>query len=105
MQFENWIVTDTSIMWNGNGLNRFVIPINELGAKRHDLINNTTFYEWILIATSEDWLTQNDLFDLNYAIVYAFAKAGLEFDYKIFDETLEEQFEQFEDEDNNDYNL
>ncbi|HEX8279355.1 MAG TPA: hypothetical protein VF540_11695 [Segetibacter sp.] len=104
MQFGNWQVTENSIEWNGGGLNRFVIPMNEMNATRPGG-ETGLLYEWILLATDEDWLTQNDLFDLNYAFVYAFAKSGLEFNYEIFDETLEEQYDQFDMEDNEDFEL
>lgn len=105
MQFGNWLITESNIEWNGGGLSRFVIPINELNAIRQNKTDNTIFYEWILLATAEDWLTQNDLFDLNYAFVYAFAKSGLQFNFDIFDATLEEQFDQFDMEDNEDFEL
>ncbi|MCW3115173.1 MAG: hypothetical protein JWR18_3569 [Segetibacter sp.] len=105
MEFGNWQVTDTTIEWKGGGLSRFVIPLNELNAIRQNNADDTTFYEWILLATEEDWLTQNDLFDLNYAFVYGIAKAGLDFRYDIFDATLEEQFDQFDIEDNEDFEL
>lgn len=105
MQFGNWQVTDNSIEWKGGGFSRFVIPINDLNATAQNNANNAVYYDWILRATDEDWLTQNDLFDLNYAFVYAFAKSGLEFNYEIFDETLEEQYDQFDAEDNEDFEL
>jgi len=105
MQFGNWQVTETSIEWKGGGLSRFVIPLNELNVTRQESSDNAIFYDWILRATEEDWLTQNDLFDLNYAFVYGIAKSGLDFNYDIFDETLEEQFDQFDMEDNEDFEL
>ncbi len=58
---------------------------------------------WIFVATDEDWLTENDLYDLNFAFVYAIAKFNLDFDYEIFDHTLERQYELFEDEDDEDF--
>ena len=101
MEFGNWKVTEDSIVWNGTGSHRFAIPVAELNTTRVNVkhLDNTVFYDWILLATNEDWLTQNDLYDLNYAFVYAIAKSGLEFNYDIFDATLEEQFDQFDDED------
>jgi len=98
MQFGNWEIGDQSIGWNGPGLQRFVIPadeINEVQTTR----NGERFYRWILLATAEDWLTQNDLYDLNYAFVYAIAKWDMSFDYVLFDSTLAEQYEQFDRED------
>ena len=105
MQFGNWQVTENSIEWIGSGTGKFSIPFNELNSTRQNYIEKTVFYEWILLATNEDWLSQNDLFDLNYAYVYAFAKSGLEFNYEIFDNTLEEQYDQFDEEDNENFEL
>ncbi|HEX8279372.1 MAG TPA: hypothetical protein VF540_11780, partial [Segetibacter sp.] len=62
MVFANWKVTEDSIAWNGTGLQRFVIPINRLTSTTTG-DGNAVFYEWILLATEEDWLTQNDLYD------------------------------------------
>ena len=105
MQFGNWQVTDSNIEWKGGGLSRFVMPLSELNATRQDSGDSPIIYDWILLATEEDWLTQNDLFDLNYAFVYGIAKAGLDFNYEIFDQTLEEQFDQFDMEDNENFEL
>ncbi len=102
MQFGNWQVTESNIEWKGGGEKQFAIPLNQLNKTTKDNADDAAFYEWILVATEEDWLTQNDLFDLNYAFVYGIAKTGLDFNYDIFDATLEEQFDQFDLEDNED---
>lgn len=103
MQFGNWTVTDESIEWNNDELNRFVIAKEESTAIRYDK-KGSFFYDWILKATEEDWLTQDDLYDLNFAFVYAVAKWGFEFNYETFDATLEEQYEQFDEEEDEDWN-
>lgn len=103
MVFGSWKIDNDTISWNGRGLHRFVIPGNELNKIR--IANEDKLYDWILLATAEDWLTQNDLYDLNYAFVYAIAKFNLEFDYDIFDNTLAEQYELFEMEDDEDDNF
>ena len=105
MQFGNWTVTDTNIDWNGDGGNKFSIPGSDIHLLSRDETNGAVFYEWILEATQQEWLSQNDLFDLNYAFVYAFAKSGEAFNYEVFDATLEEQFDQFDMEDNEDFEL
>ena len=103
MQFGNWTVTDESIEWNNDDLNRFAIAKEESTAIRYDK-KGSFFYDWILKATEEDWLTQDDLYDLNFAFVHAVAKWGLEFSYETFDATLEEQYEQFDEEEDEDWN-
>ena len=105
MQFGEWNVTENSIEWNGRGFQRFVIPANELNSTRPGNTDDVIFYKWILLATEEDWLTQNDLYDLNYAFVFAIGKFGLDFNYDIFDATLEYQYELFEAEDEDDFEL
>jgi hypothetical protein len=96
MVFGNWKVTADGIAWNSNGFNHFLIPKASLNATR--MTAEGVLYEWILLATDEDWLTQNDLYDLNFAFVYAMAKFNMGFNYDIFDDTLEVQYEQFDDE-------
>ena len=103
MQFGDWNVTENSIEWNGKGRQRFVIPANELNNTRPGNAYIAVFYKWILLATDEEWLTQNDLYDLNYAYVFAAGKLGLDFNYDIFDATLAYQYELFEAEDEEDF--
>ena len=98
MEFGNWIVTQNGISWNGQPLQRFEIPADKLNVIRQSNADDNNLYEWILLATDEDWLTENDLVDLNFAFVYAVAKFGLDFNYETFDSTLDYQFELFEDE-------
>ncbi len=102
MLLGNWKITEDSITWNDERLQQYVIPAGHLNITMVDFASNVTFYESILLATNEDWLTQNDLYDLNYAFVYAIAKFGLDFNYDIFDATLAQQYEQFEREDEED---
>jgi len=101
MKFGNWQVTDAGIEWQGDPLQKLVITINELTNKVY--LDQKTYYESILLATNEEWLTQNDLYDLNYAFVYTIGKTGGQFDYEIFDETLARQYDLFEQEDEEDF--
>jgi hypothetical protein len=98
MEFGNWIVKQNGISWNGQALQRFEIPAEKLNVIRQSNTDDNNLYEWILLATDEDWLTENDLVDLNFAFVYGAAKFGLDFNYEVFDATLDYQFELFEDE-------
>ncbi len=98
MQFGNWIVNEDSIEWSGEEAGRFAIPKEDIAAIRYDK-RGSFFYNWILLATEDDWPTQDDLYDLNFAFVFAMGKWGIEFSYETFDATLEEQYEQFDEED------
>ena len=99
MQFGNWSVTEMSIAWTGNGAERFEIPARSLTATREGTSGEFKLYDWIVVATEKEWLTENDLYDLNFAFVYAVAKFNLDFNYDFFDATLAYQFEIFEEED------
>lgn len=101
MLFGNWILSDKGIAWNSEESN-FTIPIESLTRIKTSWKGNR-HYDWILSATAEEWLSQDDLYDLNFAFVYAAAKAGLDFDYQVFDATLDEQFDQLDLEDDDEF--
>jgi hypothetical protein len=103
MNFGNWNINENGISWKGSTHQRFEITVDRIISTRE--IDGKNFYEWILVATDQEWLTQNDLYDLNYAFVYAIAKLNLNFDYEIFDATLEEQYDQLDAEDEDIENL
>jgi hypothetical protein len=105
MEFGSWQVTNEGISWKGQGFNRFEIPADQLNATWKGNEEDEIFYEWILLATAEDWMTEDDLIDLNYAFVFAAAKFEVEFDYEIFDATMEEQFEQLDAEEDEDFDM
>lgn len=92
MKFGNWNVADNTLEWQGTGLDRYVIEKGELLA----IEDNGEFeglYSALMDATEEDWLTADDLYDLNYAFVFAAAGAGKAFNYQIFDATVAKVFE------------
>ena len=99
MQFGNWNVTANGIKWSGNGSQRFEIPGDKLNVTRPGESGQFQLYDWIVQATEKEWLTENDLYDLNFAFVYSVAKFRLDFNYDFFDATLAYQFEIFESED------
>jgi hypothetical protein len=98
MKIGNWSVTDSGIEWKGSGLNRFVIDKDSLTEVVETDDEDTSLYKWIVLATEEDWLTEDDLYDLNFAFVYAAAQSGVDFDYEVFDESLSYQYGQLETE-------
>ncbi len=51
-----------------------------------------------MLATEEDWLTEDDLYDLNFAFVYAAGSMHLDFNYETFDLTVATQYETLEQE-------
>jgi len=98
MKFGNWEVTKNSIEWKGSGLNRFVIDIETLTDQIETDDEEQSLYKWIVLATEEDWLTEDDLYDLNFAFVYAAAASKGNFNYEMFDETLSYQYSELEEE-------
>jgi hypothetical protein len=99
MKFGNWKITETTLEWSGEGLNRFVIEIQKLTETTTVKPLNDSLYKWIILALNEDWLTDDDLYDLNFAFVFAAGASGQSFDYQIFDRTLEYQYNMLDDED------
>ena len=102
MKIGNWAVTEAGIEWKRSGLNRFFIEQETLTEIVETEDDDTTLYKWILLATEEDWLTEDDLYDLNFAFVYAAAQSGVDFDYEIFDESLSYQYDQLEEDEDED---
>lgn len=98
MKFGNWAITKTTIEWAGQGLKRFVIEKQQLlETKRVEQLNED-LYKWIVLATDEDWLTDDDLYDLNFAFVFAAGASRQNLNYEVFDRTLDYQFDILDDE-------
>ena len=95
MKFGNWNVDAAGISFQG-GQQPFVIESADL-LEITDDEEEGELYEALISATEEEWLTEDDLYDLNYAFVYAVAISGKEIDYDIFDQTLAYQFELLEE--------
>lgn len=96
MQFGNWIVNENGIKYTGEASHSFAVPKAELALISEPSAGKPPMYDWVLRATDEEWLSHDDLFDFNYAFVFAAAKFGTAFDYSIFDDTLAEQYDLFD---------
>jgi hypothetical protein len=94
MQFGNWNFTDQGLTYNGGDTISLTIPTDQLTRLTQEG-EKPAMYQWVLQVSEHPGLDHDDIYDFNYAFVYAIAKAGLDFDYGIFDETLAEQFELF----------
>lgn len=100
MQFGNWKIENNTIKWNGEGAEQFEIKISQMLETKTVPPFNQVLYTWIIQATDEDWLTDDDLYDLNFAFAYAAGTSGQAFDYATFDRTLEHQFDTLDHQDN-----
>ncbi|RYF50078.1 MAG: hypothetical protein EOO38_06510 [Cytophagaceae bacterium] len=98
MQIGNWVISPKGIEYIGGGANTFFIDSTTITKTVQEDKADPVMYEWIVKATEEDWLEEDDLYDLNFAFVYAAASTNAAFDYAIFDETLNYQYLQFEEE-------
>lgn len=102
MKFGNWNITGNSIEWAGIDGNSFTVNKatlleTEFGA------DNTKMYSWLVQATDEEWLTEDALYDLNFAFVFAAGATPDKFDYEVMDNTLDYQYEMREEDEEEDY--
>jgi hypothetical protein len=98
MNIGNWKVSEAGIEWAGDSLNRFSINAAQLAETVTIEEGMAEMYKWIVLATEEVWLTEDDLYDFNNAFIYATASTNQAFDYEIFDRTLSYQYELLDEE-------
>jgi hypothetical protein len=101
MKFGNWAVTGSGIEWQPNP-ELLVVNDYQLLETTDDSSEKGIMYKWILFVTEEEWLTDDDLYDFNFAFVYAAAKSSGAFEYDIFDRTVAYQFELLDEDDSPD---
>ena len=99
MKIGNWKITENAIEWAGKAFQRFVIEKQMLLETVIPEDAGEEMYKWILLATEEDWLTADDLYDFNFAFVFGAGKWQLNLDYQLFDKTAAYQFELLDEED------
>lgn len=99
MKIGDWNITETGIEWSGAGLNRFVIDKQSLVETTKPDGEEGELYKWIVLATEEEWLSHDELYDLNFAFAFTAGATGADFNYDIFDRSLEYQFDLLEEED------
>jgi len=101
MEFGNWRITRTAIEWAANqGFQRFVVDTKSLLETITLQDDSDNLYKWIVLATEEDWLTTDDLYDFNFAFVYVAGTLQLPLDYALFDRTVAYQYDLLDDEEN-----
>ena len=101
MKIGNWDTTEEAIKWDGSD-ESFEFSTTDMLATQEVADRNVRLYKWILEATAKDWLDEDDLYDLNFAFVYAAGAAGEPLDYATLDSTVEYQFEILGDGDEDD---
>jgi len=96
MDFGKWTVSESGISWNGEGDQVYGIEGMDL-AETIEGDDGILMYNALLQPLQEEFIEFDDLVDLSYAFVFAFASSTEEFDYEIFDQTLAYQASLFED--------
>ncbi|MEO6734003.1 MAG: hypothetical protein ABIN01_22465 [Ferruginibacter sp.] len=102
MKFGNWEVSTDRIEWAGKSNNRFVIQRELLLETMMIEAQDDFLYKWIIVATQEEWLTEDDLYDLNFAFAFAAGATPENFSYETFDNTLEYQFNNLDEAEDDD---
>ncbi|MEO6720626.1 MAG: hypothetical protein ABIN67_09670 [Ferruginibacter sp.] len=98
MKFGNWKLTGTTIEYSGDGSNSFVIERESLFETIQGEDGDEPLYKWIVLATEEEWLTEDELYDLNFAFVFAAGASPENFSYDLLDRTLDYQFDTLDEE-------
>lgn len=102
MKFGNWLLTENSLDLKSDDHQILSIELHSLLETTRMEDSDDPLYRRIVDATADASIPEDDLYDLNYAFVFAAAKQD-NFSYEIFDRTLDYQFQmvdyQEEDED------
>lgn len=107
MKFGNWNITGSGIEWSGKTTGSTTFKVDKATMLETMMVEeaDTSLYKWIVMATGVTWLTEDDLYDFNFAFAFAAGATPDKFSYEIFDNSLEYQFntlESDEDEDDDD---
>ena len=97
MKFGHWNISDNEISWAGEDGNSFAVNRSTL-LETEQGREGVKMYSWLVQATDEDWLTEDALYDLNFAFVFVAGQNPAEFDYEILEDTLDYQYESREGE-------
>ena len=101
--FGSWQVSDKGINWNDpKGTNKFTVPVADLAAIQTEE-GEEPMYKCLVTPLDEEWISVEDLYDLNYAFVYACGKLNVDFSYDILETTLDYQFDSMDMDDDNNY--
>jgi hypothetical protein len=101
-KFGSWAVSEKGIDWTEDGSkNKYSIPVSELVMIEKE--EGEPMYKWLVDALDQEFIDVEDLYDLNYAFVYACGKLNVDFDYDVLETTLNYQFDSMDMDDDNDY--
>lgn len=86
----NWLIKEEGIEWTGN--NKYFIEkdrLLELGTG-----SRSNMYDWLIHLPEKTWLTKQDIYELNTALIYAINYFGFDLNRLSFVETIIEQQKQ-----------
>lgn len=90
-KIDNWLITSEGIEWTGAYGRELFIPVNRI-AEPGPPTSRTHMYDWLVHLPSKTWMTVQDVYALNTAIIYALEEFGIGFSPSLsFVETLIEQ--------------
>ncbi len=85
-----WLIKEEGIEWTGN--NKYFIEkdrLLELGTG-----SRSNMYDWLIHLPEKTWLTKQDIYELNTALIYAINYFGFDLNRLSFVETIIEQQKQ-----------
>ena len=92
----NWIIDENGIKWDGTPKLDYRIPkerITEAGPS-----NRNRMYDWLVHMPHKTWLSREDIYTLNTALVYAMEAFGIAFPKNLsFVETFIAQSKELDD--------
>ncbi len=96
MKIGNWEVSDKGINWIGTKTNAMG-TITLASLKDGGNAERTEMYDWLIHLCEKSWITDEDIYALNTAFIYAIEKYKLGFSDKLsFVKTFTEQQRQLQ---------
>lgn len=87
--FGHWIVDNNSITWDNHNHGRYTIESQRLLEEtRRGAI---TVYDWLVHIPAKNWMTREDVLDLNKAFLYLAKLTNQEIDMQKFQRSIEYQ--------------
>jgi len=93
IKIGNWLINDNGIQWDGQPAVDYKIFKNTLNCIGSG--DREKMYDWLVHLPEKTWITENDIYTLNTALVYSLEYFGIGFSPDIsFVKTFIEQQKQ-----------
>lgn len=77
MKFGNWLITEEGINWDGPTGRPYLIPKDRLTESGSG--DRSKMYDWLVHLVEKTWITENDVYALNTAFIFAVEHFGVGF--------------------------